>query len=72
MPWVMMMGPTGHRIFLNLDLCMAFAENPSGMAEAMSIGGVAVALGEKFDQVVADIVDEDEEESDPGAQGGQG
>lgn len=48
----------GKRFLVNLDAVVGIGEGPNGEAIAMSISGVAVPTGEKFDTVMKDMLAE--------------
>ena len=59
MPYFVLLKTTqGKRFLVNLDACVGIGEGDHGEAVAMSIAGVAVPTGEKFDVVMKDMLGE--------------
>lgn len=56
--FVLMTTAEGKRMLVNLDACVAIGEGDKGEAVAMSIGGVPVSTGTKFETIMSDMLKE--------------
>ena len=56
--FVLVKGPTGKRLLVNLNVTFAYSETDDGMAEAVAITGATILTGEKFDTVQADLTEQ--------------
>lgn len=55
MGWILLKAATGKRMLLNDITIFAIVEGDGGAANAVSIAGGNIALGDDFDEVLADL-----------------